>query len=181
MKPSRFNYVAPQAREIEDPLWWRRLRWLLFGLVLLHPLYLPGLLWPFAWALLGIQLVALFRLNESPFRAWAWLALRLRGVDPVREYEPGWYGYKGRTLRGTIDETGTLWFPLDDLELPAPATRTLAERYRPDEIRRAGFTTWLSLKGLQRCLAEYPTYEMRAMQRWLETIVIPSHQRHLDE
>jgi hypothetical protein len=177
---SYYKPVFAQGSAAEDGPAWRIFRWLYLIALLLHPFYVPGLLWPFIWVLLGIQLVAVFRLNELPFLSFDWLAHRIRGYERGNEYEPGWYGYKGRTLRGKVDADGTLWFPLHDLDLPEVATR-LIKRYGPTEIQRAGLTTWLSLDGLQRCLSEYPSTELRAMQRWLDTVVVPTHRRLLEK
>lgn len=177
IRRSYYKPVYAQGHEIGDPVWWRVFRWAYLVALLLHPFYIPSVLWPYIWVLLGTQLVAVLKLNELPFLSLDWLVRKIRSGDRGNEYEPGWYGYKGRTVRGRVDQDGMLWFPFVDLELPEPAPRLMQARYGPGEIQRHDGIAYVSLDGLQRGLAEFPTTEARALQRWLESTVIPSHRR----
>lgn len=162
----------------EDPRWWRIARWLFLLGTLWLPTVVPMPLWPIVWTLLGILLVLQFDLHGLPIRTWDWLAKRGQGVRLGQGYEPGWYGFQGRTLRGLVDDQGELWFPLHDLALPAASVNGIRHRYGPTEIRRFGLTTYLSVQGLQRYLNAYRTEELRAMRLWVERVAMPAHRRY---
>jgi len=167
-----------QGREPGDPLWWRVARWSFLAVVILLPNYLPMPLWPIVGTLIGILLVLQFDLHGLPIRAWDWLAQRARGVRMGKDYEPGWYGYRGRTVRGIVDTHGELWFPLHDLALPASTLRTVRRVCGAAEIRRFGMTAYLSARGLQRFLEVYRSEELQPMRIWLERVVIPAHRSY---
>jgi hypothetical protein len=108
---------------------------MLIGAILLSS-YLPMPLWPIVSPLIGILLVLQFDLNGLPIRLWDWFGREASGVHSGKEYEPGWYGFRGRTVRGIADPHGTLWFPLHDLDLPASVLKCVRRFYGPTEIRR---------------------------------------------
>jgi hypothetical protein len=162
--------------------WWRIktvMLWLMLGLTVAG-LAMKVALVVFLAVPTAILLVTQWELNALPFKLWDWFKWKTSGARHEGLHD-GWYGYRGRNIRGFVDAARRLWFPLPDLNLPVDGVRGLLATYTADEVQIAAGIPHLSIAGLQRYLNCHRTDENRAMARWLVREVIPAHERRMQQ